>query len=84
MSLEIAVISALLPVRVEALIFKFLLSCLTKDKSVSKCSAVLALPPLPKIQIAFLFEIHSKIVSVAFSTFKFNSSTFNKLCKKVK
>ena len=84
MSLAIAVISALLPVRAEALIFKVLISCLTKDKSVSRCSAVLALPPLPNIQIELSLEIQFKIMSVASLIFNLNSPSFSKLPKKVK
>ena len=65
MSFAIAEISALLDVRAETRVFGKETPLRTNDKSVSKCSAVLALPPFPMIQIEFWLVMQLKILVAA-------------------
>ena len=64
-SFAIAEISELLAVNADTFVFVKELPFRINDRSVSKCSDVLALPPFPIIQMEFWFEIHSKILSAA-------------------
>ena len=61
MSLEIAEIKELCEVSAVTLVFGNEFPFLMNNKSVSKCSAVLALPPFPMIQIELPAEIWETI-----------------------
>jgi hypothetical protein len=65
MSFAIAEISALFEVNADTFVFGKELPLRINDKSVSKCSAVLALPPFPMIQIDFCLFRQSKIQTEA-------------------
>jgi hypothetical protein len=71
-----------LPVKADTFAFGKELPILINDKSVSKCSAVLALPPFPIIQIEFWSAIHCKILPAA--AFRSLSGIDSKLLKKSK